>query len=331
MAGFGAKKIVSWLRFAGGAPSKAGADPTGHTQFLRHRRPEIDSRTAFHLEPVDLIGAWLTGVVAATPASMVLSWLTDNRPGAPCAYHPALLRLADRRASQLPPLRPTGSRVGVLLPERATALGLAAHGVTTDVPVVCGLPDLHTAAIGTGGLGFFEGHLTISTSAWVSAPVSFKKDLSEVRHGLDPRLQPELLCDCQQPGDRRGIAALAARRGAARRRWSRSDARGLRHGDGRGGTRCSGRWRSDLHSVAQGRAHAVEDPNLRASFVNVSISTTRSDLIRAVLEGVAYNARWLLEATESFAGQSLTGLRLFGGAATSDLWSQIYADVIGRT
>ena len=75
----------------------------------------------------------------------------------------------------------------------------------------------------------------------------------------------------------------------------------------------------------------MEDPNLRASFVNVSISTTRSDLIRVVLEGVAYNARWLLEATESFAGQSLTGLRLFGGAATSDLWSQIYADVIGRT
>jgi xylulokinase len=49
-----------------------------------------------------------------------------------------------------------------------------------------------------------------------------------------------------------------------------------------------------------------------------------------VLEGVAYNARWLLEATEKFAGRPLDGLRLLGGGATSDLWCQIHADVIGR-
>jgi len=49
-----------------------------------------------------------------------------------------------------------------------------------------------------------------------------------------------------------------------------------------------------------------------------------------VLEGVAYNARWLLEATEKFAGRPLDGLRLLGGGAVSDLWCQIHADVIGR-
>lgn len=81
----------------------------------------------------------------------------------------------------------------------------------------------------------------------------------------------------------------------------------------------------------KGERSPVDDANLRASFLNVSITTTRSDLIRAVLEGVAYNARWLLEATESFVGQPLDGLRLFGGGATSDLWAQIHADVIGRT
>ncbi len=80
----------------------------------------------------------------------------------------------------------------------------------------------------------------------------------------------------------------------------------------------------------KGERSPVENPHLRASFLNMSIDTTRADLIRSVLEGVAYNARWLLEATESFAGRSLDGLRLFGGGAKSDLWAQIHADVIGR-
>lgn len=330
VAGFGAKKIVSWLRFAGGAPSKEGSDPTGHTQFLRHRRPEIDSRTAVHLEPVDLIGAWLTGVVAATPASMVLSWLTDNRRGAPCAFHPVLVRLADRRAAQLPPLRPTGSRLGVLLPERAAALGLAPDGAVTDLPVVCGAPDLHTAPIGTGGLASFEGHLAISTSAWVSAPVSFKK--TDVMHSMAsiPGFAPNSY-----------VIANNQETGGASLRWLRDSV--LRADDGLG----QAPEDYDALTVAaalapagaggviftpwlKGERSPVDDANLRASFLNVSITTTRSDLIRAVLEGVAYNARWLLEATESFAGQPLEGLRLFGGGAKSDLWAQIYADVIGR-
>ncbi len=331
VAGFGAKKIVGWLRFAGGAPSKEGADPTGHVQFLRHRRPEIEARTAVHLEPVDLIGAWLTGVVAATPASMVLSWLTDNRPGAPCAYHPELVRLADRRFAQLPPLRPTGSRLGAVLPERASALGLTTNGAAADVAVVCGVPDLHTAAIGTGGVAFFEGHLAISTSAWVSAPVSFKK--TDVVHQMAsiPGFAP-----------RSYLIANNHETGGASLRWLRDSV--LRADDGLGRapedygavTAAAALSRPGAGGVIftpwlKGERSPVEDAHLRASFLNVSITTTRSDLIRAVLEGVAYNARWLLEATESFAGRPLDGLRLFGGGATSDLWAQIHADVIGRT
>ena len=79
-----------------------------------------------------------------------------------------------------------------------------------------------------------------------------------------------------------------------------------------------------------GERSPVSDANLRANFTNISIATTRAHLVRSVLEGVAYNARWLLEATESFAGRRLDGLRLLGGGATSALWCQIHADVIGR-
>lgn len=330
VAGFGARKIVTWLRLAGGAPSKEGADPTGHVQFLRHRRPEIDLRTALHLEPVDLLGAWLTGVVAATPASMVLSWLTDNRPDGRCAYHSELVRLAERQIDKLPPLRPTGSTLGWLLPERAAALGLSSESGTRPVAVICGVPDLHTAAIGTGGVSEFDGHIAISTSAWVSAPVGFKK--TDVVRQM-----------ASIPGFTRSSYLIANNHetGGASLRWLRENV--LQSDDGLG--QAPGGYESLTAAAARsapgsggviftpwlkGERSPVEDANLRASFLNMSIATNRSDLVRSVLEGVAYNARWLLEATESFAGRPLDGLRLFGGGAGSDLWAQIHADVIGR-
>ena len=80
----------------------------------------------------------------------------------------------------------------------------------------------------------------------------------------------------------------------------------------------------------KGERSPVDDRRIRASFVNVSLETTRVAMARAVLEGVAYNARWLLEATEKMVKRPLTPLRLLGGGAQSELWCQIHADVIGR-
>ncbi|HKO93112.1 MAG TPA: FGGY-family carbohydrate kinase, partial [Polyangiaceae bacterium] len=53
-------------------------------------------------------------------------------------------------------------------------------------------------------------------------------------------------------------------------------------------------------------------------------------LVRAVLEGIAQNARWLLGYAERFAGQRFEHVRLVGGGGKSKLWSQIYADVLDR-
>jgi xylulokinase len=61
------------------------------------------------------------------------------------------------------------------------------------------------------------------------------------------------------------------------------------------------------------------------------VQTGNADLIRSVLEGVAYNSRWLNEAVERFAKRRLDPIRLFGGGAIPDLWCQIHADVMDRT
>jgi xylulokinase len=54
-------------------------------------------------------------------------------------------------------------------------------------------------------------------------------------------------------------------------------------------------------------------------------------MARAVLEGVAFNNRWLHEAVEKFVKRRLDGIRVFGGGALCDVWCQIHADVMGRS
>jgi xylulokinase len=80
-----------------------------------------------------------------------------------------------------------------------------------------------------------------------------------------------------------------------------------------------------------GERSPVDDHNARGGFHNLSLTTARPELARAVMEGVAYNARWLHEAVERFAKRRLDPIRIFGGGAQSDLWCQIHADVMDRT
>lgn len=63
-----------------------------------------------------------------------------------------------------------------------------------------------------------------------------------------------------------------------------------------------------------GERTPVEDRFARGGFLNLSLSTSRDDLVRAVLEGVAFNARWLLHAVERFTRHRLDPIRFIGGA-----------------
>src|SRR4029453_12479494 len=57
---------------------------------------------------------------------------------------------------------------------------------------------------------------------------------------------------------------------------------------------------------------------------------TRGHLVRAVLEGVAYNSRWLLGHVERFIRRPVEVITAVGGGARSGLWCQIHADVLDR-
>ena len=80
-----------------------------------------------------------------------------------------------------------------------------------------------------------------------------------------------------------------------------------------------------------GERSPVDDHTIRGGFHNLSLSSTRPEMVRAVFEGVAFNARWLLGAVEKFTGRPFDGLSFVGGGANSDLWCQLHADITGRT
>jgi xylulokinase len=58
------------------------------------------------------------------------------------------------------------------------------------------------------------------------------------------------------------------------------------------------------------------------------LNNTREDIIRAFLEGIAFNTRWLLSPVEKFLGRKVNSINIVGGGAQSDVWCQIFADVM---
>jgi xylulokinase len=72
----------------------------------------------------------------------------------------------------------------------------------------------------------------------------------------------------------------------------------------------------------------TEDSATKSAFLNQTWRTTRGHYVRAVMEGVAYNMRWLMPHVESLAKTRFEQLSFIGGAALSDVWTQIFADVL---
>ncbi|MCQ2480044.1 MAG: FGGY-family carbohydrate kinase [Clostridia bacterium] len=73
-----------------------------------------------------------------------------------------------------------------------------------------------------------------------------------------------------------------------------------------------------------------EDPNAAGMFFNINIDTGKSEMLRAVIEGVCFHQRWMLEA-EAKKVKTSDVIRFVGGGALSKVTCQILADVTGRT
>jgi len=329
--GYSPTKLASWVRRTGGVPSLSGKDPVGHIHFLRRHRPDVYAAAAMFLEPVDYLNLRLTGLARASHDSITGYWVTDNRDIGAISYDDGLIELAGLERATLPDLVPTGSVVGGLAPGPAAELGLLA-----GTPVITGTGDLHSAAVGSGAVANFAAHLYIGTSSWISCHVPFKKtdpltNIASIPSGIPGRY---LVADEHETGG----ACLT---------WLRDN---LLFPDDALADTASGppadffAVLNDMASSVPAGAHGVlftpwlngerspvDDHTIRGGFHNLSLSSTRADMVRAVFEGVALNSAWLLGAVEKYCKRPFRSLAFVGGGANSDLWSQMHADATGRT
>ena len=324
VAGYSPKALATWVRRTAGIPG--GNDPIGHNLVLAQQHPEVAAAARWYLEPVDHLAMRFTGVAAASPASMTAWWLTDNRDLDTLRYDDELVAMAGIDGSKLPPLVATGSVIGPVRADVAADLGLP-----DGVQVVTGVPDLHAALVGSGAVHPGEAHMALSTTSWISTPVLEKK--TDVLHGMAtvPGLAGEYVL-----ANNHDTAGLALR-------WLRDQV--VDPDDGL--VPKADLTFDDLTALAatsppgargviftpwlQGERSPVSDAYIRGGFHNLSLAASRADLVRALLEGVALNNRWLHGYVEKFVGHRLDPIRFVGGGATSDLWCQIHADVLDRT
>jgi xylulokinase len=328
VSGYGVDKLWRWIRKTGGIPGASGKDSLAHMLFLKRALPEVYAATHKFLEPKDYLNLCLTGQFAASYDSIALHWVTDNRDAARVRYDEELLALTGIDPAKLPDLVPATAVVGRLRAEVA-----AEWGLSPEVQVVAGSPDLHSAAVGSGATRDFEAHLYVGTSSWLTCHVPFKKtDLLRNMATLPSAIPGRYFIANEQetagacltflrdnlffPDDGLGSGAPPANFYAALDECAAAVAPGA------GGVIFTP-W-------LYGERTPVEDHTIRGGFHNMSLRATRAHLVRAVLEGVACNGRWLLEAVEGFTGRRLESLRFIGGGARSEVWCQIYADVLNR-
>ncbi|WP_152622795.1 xylulokinase [Archangium violaceum] len=333
--GFGLSRLVTWVRLTGGAPTLSGKDPFGHILYLKSEHPELYRNTYKFLEPKDWLNLRLSGRFASSFDTITLHWVTDNRDLQRIHYAEQLLQLAGLPREKLPDLVPAASVLGPLQPEAARALGLS-----EKVQVITGAPDILAAAVGSGAVRDFEAHLCIGTSAWIASHLPFKKtDVFHQMGTLPSALPGRYILTNEQESAGLCLSLLKDNILFDHEELTRY-----------GNTGNPGQAPVDLYKVLEQQAERIpagsdqliflpwlngerspmDDQHLRGGFFNQSLKTTRGHLVRAVLEGVAYNSRWLFGYVEKFVGRRLDSLRLIGGGARSRLWCQIIADVLDR-
>ena len=322
--GYGVGRLAAWVRRTGGAPGHSGKDTVAHILWVRDRRPDVYRRTHKFLEPRDWLNYRLTGRMASSFDAATTLWATDTRDVGAVRYDDHLLGLAGLERDKLPDLVPSATVLGPLAPAAAAALGLP-----PTAQVVSGAPDIMAAAIGAGTVADFDAHLHLGTSSWLVCHVPFRKtDLFHNLASIPSAIPGRYLLANEQESAGVCLAELV---------------RVLSPDDGGGGS--DDRYGELLALAAEvpagsdgliftpwlnGERTPVDDRTVRGGFFNQSLGVTRGHLVRAVLEGVACNSRWLLRYVERFVGRPLEAVTAVGGGARSDLWCQVHADVLGR-
>jgi xylulokinase len=326
--GYGIGKALKWVRYTGGGPSPSGKDSISHILYIKNKLPEIYKRTYKFLEPKDYLNLYFTGIFKASYDSITVHWITDNRDIHNIKYSDELIKITDVDREKLPDLIPANSLLGTIKKEIA-----AQWGLRNDVKVISGTPDTHSAAIGSGAVKDFEAHLYIGTSSWLICHAPWKKTDIFHQMGTIPSGIPGkyLLVNEQETT---GACLNFVKNNifyyqdelqtekAPEDFYKRMDKVVAKVLPGSNGVIFTP-W-------LNGERSPVDDHHARGGFYNLSLSTNRTHMLRAVFEGIACNNRWLLSYAEKLMGKRFEAINFIGGGANSAVWCQILADVFDR-
>jgi xylulokinase len=283
--------------------------------WLRAHEPERFRRIGTFVGLKDDVVRRLTGAIGTDVAHATYTMLYDVRAR---RWAPDLVEVAGLAEPALPRLRRPDAIAGTV-----TRAAAAATGLSAGIPVVTGTSDGTAACLLAGAEPGLAVNVT-GTSDVVMTHVRTALDDPTCRTLVNPyplgdgfmvggvlgttggtlKWFVDRLCpDLTGPGRYRALDEEAAR--------VPPGARGLVCLAGLAGERAP-RW----NALARG------------AFVGLDLSHGRAELARAVLESVALSVGAVVGALRGL-GADVRRLRVVGGGAQSDLWSQIRADVTG--
>jgi len=288
--------------------------------WVRENEPQVYARAARVLLPKDFIRYQLTGGFATDKAG---------------ASGTSLFNVVGRTWSQqmiealdIPAQWLARSFEGTEVTGTVTSQAAELTGLPEGLPVVAGGGDQEAQAVGTGIVRRGLVSATLGTSGVVFA------------HTDEPQVdsQGRLQSYCHAvPGKWHVMGVMLSAGGSFR--WFR-DALGRLE---KATAELTGRDPYEVLTAEAARAPVgsegliflpyltgermpYSDPNARGSFVGLTVRHDKPHLVRAVLEGVAYGLRDLLELVRDF-GLRIEQVRASGGGARSELWRQILADI----
>jgi sugar (pentulose or hexulose) kinase len=290
--------------------------------WLVHNAPNVAARAHRFLDAQDYLLLRLTGRAVTDRSAGGVTALVDQATG---AWSEELCDLAGIRLAHLPELTLAGTAAGPLLPEVRQATGLPA-----DTRVVVGGHDQSCAALGMGVAAAGEVMLAAGT-AWVITALTDAVAVAQIPEQMDLNFHvaPAM----------RTVSRLLGGFGATVEWWlnvvwgsegeTPEMSRAARYAALDRTLRASQPGAHDLLFLPLGGSPQVAPRQGLGGFVGLRLDHTRADMARAILEGVAFEVRWALDALAE-AGLGAERMWLSGGAARSPVWPAILADVTGR-